>query len=635
MKQVVKSVRPYLSLRHDREGAVKARRFKLIDNFASRDFKNQIGGRWTTQVREGSSVALSYAEEEAVDHYGYALRVKYALAPKSRAVVRTDLNGLDISRARSLSLWFAYSAHESARIKVRLTARHGRPRTVDIKRRLSAVSKNWQEVLIPVNAWSFIDFNRLEALEVIVESPDGEEGVFLLDHVSFFGPEDVFFESLKDNLLGFPRKVHVDQESILGLSDDALLRRVAKDTWLYFDRIVDKRTHLPPDWIKLSEPKAIGDYTSPTNVGLYYLAVLCAHELGFISRPEAVARIQRSLGTIKKLPKWKGFLYNYYSSTNLGVTTHFVSTVDNGWLAASLMTVKGFFPQEMAARVERLLKGMDFYEFYDMGEGKFNLGYDDRAKKFSQSHYGLLASEARVASFVGIAKGDIEPEHWFRLHRAPPENWTWQNQRPQGRLRTYRDIRVFEGYYRYRSRKFVPSWGGSLFEFLMPTLVMDEQRLAPRSLAINNRVAAEIHRDYALLEKRYPVWGISPCMVDRGAGGVYQEVGIKALGVKGYAEPALIAPYASILALEILPEDVVANLRRLLDLYPVYGQYGFYDCLSLRKPMVTKRYLTLDQGMILVSITNYLKKGIVRSKFHKLPEVRRVESILTEEDFFE
>ncbi len=636
VKRALKSVTPYLSKSYGKkESSAKITRFKLIDNFASRDFKNSIGGYWSTEVSDESSVKIDYAEEEAVSRYGYALQVRYHLAPKAQAAVLTDLNGLDISRATAISLWFEYSAHRGSKIKVRLTDQKNRVREIDVTGKLDPASKNWQEILIPAGRFRPVDFNRLAKLEIIIESREGEDGSFFLDHISFFGPEDVFFESLKDNLRGFPGKLDADREELLGLGDKELLKRIARDTWRYFENTLDRRHDLPLDRIKLSWRKEIGDYTSPTNIGLYYLAVICARELGFISEPEAQSRIRRSLKTLEKLSKWKGLLYNYYSTTNLSVTTPFVSTVDNGWLCAALFVVKASFPGAIAERGEKIIRQMDFYELYDPGEGKFNLGYDDNAKKFSNSHYGLLASEARMASFIAIAKGDVEIEHWYRLNRVLPRSLRWQNQIPKGKYKIYRDIRVFEGYYTSGDKKFIPSWGGSLFEFLMPSMLLKEKELGGSALGKNDLMAAEIHRDYALSKKRYPVWGIAPCMVDRGARSSYQELGIKEIATRGYSERAVISPYASILALELLPEDVMINIRRLLNFYPIYGEYGFYDSVSLRKPMVTKQYLALDQAMILVAITNYLKQGFLREKFHNLPEVKRIQTLLSEEKFFE
>jgi hypothetical protein len=628
------TVAPFISTTYERDTSVRESRFKMIDNFASRDFKNLIGGTWSSRASERSSVLLEYAEEEAVMNYGFALAVKYRLVAGGQAVISTDLNGLDISRGEALSLWLSYSAHQNAEIRLRLIAKKSLPKEIELSPRLNPASKNWQELYIPFGEMQGVDFNRLEKMEIIIDSEKGDEGSFFVDHAGFFGPEQVFFESLKDNLRGFPKDSAVDRRELLALDDRALLQRIARDTWAYFENMIDRRHRLPLDRVKLSWRMEIGDYTSPTDIGLYYVACIAAAEMRFISRPEAAKRISRSLDTVAKLPKWKGFLYNYYSTTNLMPTSFFVSSVDNGWFAACLLVAKSYFPQSLGPRVDAVLKEMDFGELYDAGVGKFNLGYDDAAKKFTSSHYGLLVSEARIASIVAIVKGDVEPEHWYLLQRVPPRSERWQNQLPRGRKMTLRDINFFGGYYRYGGKKIVPSWGGSLFEFLMPTLLIDEFRLAPEGLGLNDRKAAEIHRDYALLKKRYPVWGISPCMVDRGARGSFLELGLRDIAVKGYADKAIVTPHASFLALELIPDSVFTNIRRLLTFYDIYGPYGFFDAVYLRGPKVTRQYLALDQAMIFIAVTNYLKNGMIRQLFHRLPESGKINSLLGEEKFF-
>jgi len=631
------SVSEFIPTQYDPSSLIALSRFKVIDDFSSdrEPLRNKIGGFWFQETRERDSLAVKIVEDEAVAHYGHALKIKYDLKTPGMMRLFTDLNGLDVSRAEALSFWFAYEAIANAEVIVKLTDLRGRSGEANIASYISRTSKSWQEVFIPRSAWRRVDFNSLKELAFLINTEKEEEGEFLLDHVSFFGGENVFFESLKDNLRGFPGLAEKNRRLLLELSDEALLRQIAEDTWRYFEYILDKRSFLPANRIKLTWQQEIGDYASPTDIGLYLLSTICAAELGLIGRREAEKRIKSSLKTIESLEKWKGFLYNYYSTTNLQTTNRFVSTVDNGWFAASLMVVKSFFSGDLEAQADAILRRMDFGELYDVGEGKFNIGYDGQTQKISESHYGLLNTEARIVSYVAIAKGDVEEEQWFRMFRVLPKQWTWQSQIPRGEYEIYRDIHVFEGYYRYKGRNIVPSWGGSLFEFLMPTLVAKENEIAPEGLGKNNRIAAEIHRDYACGDKRYPVWGISPCMLDRGGyRDVYREFGIKRIGTKGYRDRAVIAPYASFLALEILPEDVLTNIRRLLNLYPIYGEYGFYDSVDLRKPHVAEHYLALDQAMILIAITNYLKKGIIREKFHSNEGVKKIESLLAEEKFF-
>src|SRR4029434_3266532 len=125
--------------------------------------------------------------------------------------------------------------------------------------------------------------------------------------------------------------------------------------------------------------------------------------------------------------------------------------------------------------------------------------------------------------------------------------------------------------------RFGASWGGSMFEALMPSLVLDEQRYAPASLGRNNRLHAVIQRRYALEELGYPVWGLSPSASP--ATGAYAEYGVKPLGTRGYAAGA-VTPHGAALALVVTPEAALTNLRQMAQRYPIYGDFGFYDSID-------------------------------------------------------
>ena len=200
-------------------------------------------------------------------------------------------------------------------------------------------------------------------------------------------------------------------------------------------------------------------------------------------------------------------------------------------------------------------------------------------------------------------------------------------------MKEYYGVDVFEGYYKYKDKKIVPSWGGSLFEFLMPTLFLNEAKLARRGLGANDLIAAQAHRDYAL-GKAYPVWGISPCAMQTGMQPRYVEVGIPAIASKGYPDKGVITPHASFLALEFIPEDAIKNIRNFIKLYDIYGEYGFFDSVFLRNGRVCPEYLCLDQAMKFLALANYLKGGVVRKKFRASNRVRRAESLLKIEEFF-
>lgn len=629
------SVRGYIPHRFGNDASMAFSRFKVIDDFSSGDHKNRIGGLWGDGAGGGENVRLEYSDDEAVAAHGYSLKIKYEIPAKKHAIVSTDLNYLDISQAQGLSFWINLSAVADPDVEVYLEDHRGKTSSVRLKGQLNESSKQWQEIYIPVEKWKKLDFNRLKKFGLKISAKNREDGIILLDQISFFGEEDVYFDSLKDNLKGFPGNVENKAPEIAKLNDKDLLLQVAKDTWKFFENAVDAKTHLPVNRVKVDWQKEIGDYSSPTDIGLYYAAIISAYELGFIQETEAHDKILESLKVVESLPKWKGFLFNYYNTTNLQVTDYFVSTVDNGWFAASLFLIKAYFPGSLGDYAEWFLDEMDFGDLYDHGSGQFLIGYHFKQREHSKYHYGLLVSEARIASLIAIAKRDIEQEHWFLMHRTPPSSWDWQTQQAEGVEKEHRTVRFFGGYYKYNNKKIVPSWGGSLFEYLMPTIFVDEKTWMPRSFGLNNERATEAHIHYARNVKRYPIWGISPCMVERGPRSDYREFGVSDIAVKGYRDSAIITPHVSFLALAAKPKEALENIRMMLRLYPVYGEYGFYDSIILNKAGVTKQYLALDQAMILISAANYFRDGIIQKRFGLLEEIAELRPLLSEESFFE
>jgi hypothetical protein len=165
----------------------------------------------------------------------------------------------------------------------------------------------------------------------------------------------------------------------------------------------------------------------------------------------------------------------------------------------------------------------------------------------------------------------------------------------------------------------------------MPTLVLDERRFAPRSLGANDEAHATIQARYATEQLGSSFWGFSPAAVPGGDG--YGEYGVPVLGALGYPAAA-VTPHAAALALAIMPEAAVANLDGLARRYDVYGDFGFYDAVDPRSGAVAYRYLALDQAMILISIANHLKDGVVQKRFASDPIVARALPLFAKEDFF-
>jgi hypothetical protein len=217
--------------------------------------------------------------------------------------------------------------------------------------------------------------------------------------------------------------------------------------------------------------------------------------------------------------------------------------------------------------------------------------------------------------------------------RTFPPACRWQASRPVGRRpKEVRGYTFFGGWYEWGGVRYVPSWGGSTFEALMPTLVLDERRHALASLGANDAAQATVQRRYALETLGYPVWGMSPSATPSGVG--YGEYGVRMLGSLGYP-PGAVTPHASALALAVTPVEAVANLRRLAERYDIYGDFGLYDAVDPQSGVVAHAYLTLDQSMILIAAVNYLMDGVVQRRFAADPIVANVLPLLTAEQFFD
>jgi hypothetical protein len=417
-------------------------------------------------------------------------------------------------------------------------------------------------------------------------------------------------------------------------TDREFLVRVARDTWRGIVALTDRENHLPVDHVHFGATAAaarVGDYTNVTNIGLHMLATVAAQELGLVTAPEAVARLAAVLETLEGLETHVGFFFNYYDTTTLERSSNLISFVDSSWLTAGLMVVRNTYP-DLAAASTRLLERTDYRFFYDELHGLMSHGYWVHRGERSRYHYGVLNAESRLGSLIAIGKGDVPEEHWFRMVRTFPAACTWQRRTPAARhAKSAHGRTFFGGYYEWKGVRYVPSWGGSMFESLMPTLVLDEQRYAGPSLGANGVAHADVQRRYALEELGYPVWGMSPSSTPIGNG--YGEYGVPDLGVLGYG-PGAVTPHAAALALAASPAEAIANLRRLVDLYPLYGEYGFYDAVDPRSGAVARSYLALDQAMILVALANHLVPGSIQRRFAADPIAQRALPILAEERFF-
>jgi cyclic beta-1,2-glucan synthetase len=272
---------------------------------------------------------------------------------------------------------------------------------------------------------------------------------------------------------------------------------------------------------------------------------------------------------------------------------------------------------ETLAQAGRILKqGRDLSAAMDMGflynadRRLFSIGFNVSEGRLDRAFYDLLASEARLGSFVAIARGDIPVEHWFAMSR------------PYGAI---------------GRRRVLLSWTGTMFEYLMPLLF---QRSFGNSLLDKSaREAVEVQIAYG--RKQGVPWGISECAfgdLDLHKIYQYQAFGVPELGLKrGLADKIVIAPYATLLAVDLAPREAVRNLKRLAGL-GVLDDYGYYEALDYSQPagreggrgVIVRAYMAHHQGMSFLALANFLQDGSLRRRFHADPRVRTAEPLLQE-----
>ncbi len=446
-----------------------------------------------------------------------------------------------------------------------------------------------------------------------------------------FGGEEAARPHVRARLAGWPERL-LGPRPPRDETDRQFMTRLARDTWRGLSAFVDRDNRLPVDNVRLGADPRVGDYTNITTVGLRMIAIVAARELTLVPEAEALAELRALFATLDRLEKHAGFFFNYYDTTSLERSSNFISFVDSSWLTAGLMVVRATFP-ELHATTTRLIGSQDYHFFYDRTAQRMSHGYYVHRASRSQFHYGVFYAESRLGSLIAIGKGDVPEEHWFRMVRTFPPACRWQVSQPVGRRpKDVRGHEFFGGWYEWGGVRFVPSWGGSAFEALMPTLVLDEPLHAPANLGANGTAHMSVQRRYTLETLGYPVWGMSPSATPSGVG--YGEYGVRVLGSLGYPHGA-VTPHASALALAVTPVEAVANLRRLAERYHIYGDFGLYDAVDPVSGKVAHAYLALDQSMILIAAANYLKDGVVQRRFAADPIVAKVLPLLAAEDFFD
>ncbi|MCD8374441.1 MAG: hypothetical protein LUC20_05040, partial [Oscillospiraceae bacterium] len=384
-------------------------------------------------------------------------------------------------------------------------------------------------------------------------------------------------------------------------SEREYLLAQSEKIWSYFDRFVTREDNfLPPDNFQFRPPVGLARRTSPTNIGLFLLSALTALDLGLTARERFASLAGGCLDTLERLEKWRGHLYNWYDTATLApLRPRYVSTVDSGNLCACLAALEtgldeyGF--SDLARRAGALAAEMDFAPLFDGEKKLFFIGYDADSGQMTPSWYDLMASEAMLTGFLAVARGDVTRKHWRQLSRA------------QVQKNGYRGM---------------ASWTGTMFEYLMPPLLLPVYRDSLIYESVRFCVYAQRRR-----QGPNGVWGISESAfwaLDPGMSYRYKAHGVQALALRrGMDAETVVSPYSSFLALAVSPKAAVANLRRLESM-GLACDFGFCEAIDFTRGDgrgVVGCVMSHHLGMSLVAAGNYLTGGAMPRRFMSRPEM--------------
>ena len=481
-------------------------------------------------------------------------------------------------------------------------------------------------------------------------------------------------------------------DATLPPGDQVYLESIARDTWRLFERcVVPEENYLPPDNLQTDPSDMVAHRTSPTNIGLYLLSTACARQFGWIGTQDLLSRLESTLATLGRMQRHRGHFMNWYDTqTCAPLLPMYVSTVDSGNLSGHLLAVAqaclelaqapsgqlasrrailagkqrlqgllgrrsqlsasqrnelkwrladhratrnsglldaltepsttlatGAGPgtetqrlRALASAFEKMAWEADYSFLYHRKRHLFHIGYRVIEQQLDAGFYDLLASESRLTSLLAIAKGDVPVRHWASLGRP---------------------------FYAVGADAGLRSWSGSMFEYLMPSLVLDE----PHGSVLRGACQAALLEQAAYARGQHVPWGISESAYagrDHTLAYQYAPQGVPRLALRRTPPDELvIAPYATALAAQIAPHLATGNFLALTALVP-RAQYGFIEALDFTParragaeaftPVVT--FMAHHQGMTIVALANVLLGGVAQRWGMANPHIEAVASLLHE-----
>ncbi|MDP3613919.1 MAG: glucoamylase family protein, partial [Rubrivivax sp.] len=352
----------------------------------------------------------------------------------------------------------------------------------------------------------------------------------------------------------------------------------------------------------------------------------CAHRFGWVGMSELLDRLEATLDSVDRLERHRGHLLNWYDTQTLEpLLPRYVSTVDSGNFSGHVLTLasactelagEGPEPTDqarllaLAQRCEQLAWQAEFGFLYHRKRHLLHIGYRVAEQQLDAGFYDLLASESRLTSLLAIAKGDVPVRHWAALGR------------PFYAVGTVAGLR---------------SWSGSMFEYLMPTLVLDE----PPGSVLHGACHAALREQIDYARTQHVPWGISESAYagcDHTLAYQYAPQGVPRLALRRTPpDDLVVAPYASALAALLRPHRATLNLA-VLQAQGARGSLGFIEALDFTPAMQTaggrstpvNTFMAHHQGMTLVALANVLMGGLVQRWGMASAHVQAVASLLHE-----
>ncbi len=476
------------------------------------------------------------------------------------------------------------------------------------------------------------------------------------------------------------------------LSDEAITA-FARDIWSFFDsHVTASESFLPPDNVSLFPGEKTAHRTSPTNIGLYLVALLCAADFGFIDAEALYNRLEDTVSVIEKMPKVRGHLFNWYATDRLAVLSpRFISTVDSGNFLSCLIALKEGLREYvskkpelagMILRIEKLISQTDLGVLYNKERELFSVGLTECSLQAAQAAksrgknvifeaekelsdistaspngvyyvledgcYDLFMSEARTTSYIAAALGVVPAKHWSKLSRS---------------------LISRDGYMG------LASWTGTAFEYFMPCLFLptfprsmgyealcfaykcQRERKAYFPTANSTFISGFNSSDSLTSTKNEGIFGISESGFfgfDADMNYGYKAFGIPSLGLKrGLENDLVISPYSTFLFLALDRKEFsgcntfpIAQNLELMKKHGLYGRHGFYEALDFTpsrigayshgekkhtaEPCTVKSFMSHHLGMSLAALCNARFGDVLCRRFMKDPRMNCARELLEE-----